>query len=71
MSATVDDVWTVGEDSIRAAMQFCNEHYGLVIEPAGAVGVAAELEHRAKLAGQSVATILCGGNVTPAQTPNT
>lgn len=67
MSATVDDVWTVGEDSIRAAMRFCHAHYGLVVEPAGAAGVAAALEHRERLAGQSVATILCGGNLTPEQ----
>ncbi|QFI68912.1 Threonine dehydratase [Sinorhizobium alkalisoli] len=67
MKATVDDVWTVGENSIRAAMRFCHTHYGLVVEPAGAAGVAAALEHREELAGQSVATILCGGNLTPEQ----
>jgi threonine dehydratase len=67
MKATVDDVWTVREESIRAAMRFCHAHYGLVVEPAGAVGVAAALEYRGKLAGQSVATILCGGNLTPEQ----
>ncbi len=63
MKTTVDDVWTVGEETIRSAMRFCRQHYGLVVEPAGAAGVAAALEHRERLQGGSVATILCGGNV--------
>ncbi|WP_416797355.1 threonine ammonia-lyase [Ciceribacter azotifigens] len=63
MKMTVDDVWTVGEETIRSAMRFCQQHYGLVVEPAGAAGVAAALEHRQRLKGESVATILCGGNV--------
>jgi threonine dehydratase len=67
MRESVDDVWAVSEASIRAAMRFCHEHYGLVVEPAGGAGVAAALEHRGKLAGQSVATILCGGNLTAEQ----
>lgn len=67
MKTTVDEVWTVSDDTIRAAMRFCHAHYGVVIEPAGAAGVAAALEHRQKLAGKTVATILCGGNLTPEQ----
>ncbi|MFC3165924.1 threonine ammonia-lyase [Ciceribacter thiooxidans] len=63
MKTTVDEVWTVGEETIRSAMRFCLQHYGLVVEPAGAAGVAATLEHRERLQGGSVATILCGGNV--------
>lgn len=63
MKTTVDEVWTVDEDTIRSAMRFCRQHYGLVVEPAGAAGVAAALEHRGRLEGRSVATILCGGNV--------
>jgi threonine dehydratase len=41
-------------------------HAGLVVEPAGAAGVAAVLEHPV-LRGSRLATVLCGGNVTPAQ----
>ncbi|QXC52510.1 pyridoxal-phosphate dependent enzyme (plasmid) [Agrobacterium salinitolerans] len=67
MKTTVDEVWTVSDDTIRAAMRFCHTHYGVVIEPAGAAGVAAALQHRQKLAGKTVATILCGGNLTPEQ----
>ncbi|MBC7799692.1 MAG: pyridoxal-phosphate dependent enzyme [Gemmatimonadaceae bacterium] len=63
MRATVDDVWDVGEPSIASATRFCQRHFGLVVEPAGAVGIAALIERSASLAGQTVATILCGGNV--------
>ncbi len=67
MRATADDVWSVSEASIRSAMRFCRDHYGLLIEPAGAAGVAAALERKATLAGQRIATILCGSNLTPEQ----
>ncbi len=67
MRATVDDVWAVSEPAIREAMRFCRDHYGLLIEPAGVAGVAAVLENRSALAGQRVATILCGSNLTPEQ----
>lgn len=63
MKTTVDDVWMVREDTIRSAMRFCHMHYGLVVEPAGAAGVAAALDHRERLQGGSVATVLCGGNL--------
>jgi threonine dehydratase len=67
MRGTVDDVWTVSEASIRDGLGFCHQYYGLVVEPAGAVGVAAAIEHGAKLSGQDVATVLCGGNLTAEQ----
>jgi threonine dehydratase len=67
MRGTVDDVWAVSEASIRDGMRFCHQYYGLVVEPAGAVGVAAAIEHGATLAGQDVATVLCGGNLTTEQ----
>ncbi|WP_395826524.1 threonine/serine dehydratase [Elstera sp.] len=70
MPATVDAVWSVSEASIRAAMRFCYEHYGLVVEPAGAAGIAAVLDHKLALAGQRLTTILCGGNLTQAQRLN-
>ncbi|KJV08637.1 threonine dehydratase [Elstera litoralis] len=67
MPATVDAVWEVSEASLRAAMRFCHEYYGLVVEPAGAAGVAAALEHKGRLAGHRLATILCGSNLSETQ----
>lgn len=67
MAGTVDDALLVEDRSILAAMRLLHEHLGLVVEPSGAVGVAALLEQPARFRGRLVATILCGGNLTPAQ----
>ena len=67
MRNTVDDVLLVDDARIVAAMRLICAHAGLIIEPAGAAGVAALMAHREKFAGQRVATVLCGGNVTGAQ----
>ena len=56
----------VGEDSIRAGMRLLYRHAGLVVEPSAALGVATVLENRSRYQGTHVATIVCGGNVTPA-----
>ena len=66
MRTLVDEVFTIGEDHIVAAMRICFEHLGLVVEPAGAAGIAGCLAHRTELAGSIVATPLAGGNLAPA-----
>ncbi|CDZ25229.1 threonine/serine dehydratase [Neorhizobium galegae] len=63
MRTTVDEVWEASEAAIRQARDFCRIHYGLVVEEAGAAGIAGLLEKGANLKGRTVATILCGGNV--------
>ncbi len=67
MRGTVDDVLLVGDDTTIAAMKLLHQHAGIVVEPSGAVGVAALLENRERFAGKLVATIICGGNLTPHQ----
>lgn len=67
MHGTVDDVLRVSDETTIAAMQLIHQHLGLVSEPSGAVGVAALLENRERFAGQTVATIICGSNLTPEQ----
>lgn len=62
-----DDLVAVREDAIRAAMRGLLAHLGLVIEPAGAVGIAALLSAPHGTYGERVGTILCGGNVTVEQ----
>ena len=66
MQGTVDDVLLVSDDAIRRAMRLLFDHAGLVVEPAGAAGVAAVLAHAA-LRPQRLATVLCGGNLTGEQ----
>lgn len=64
----VDEVVTVSEDAIAKALIFLMERSKLVVEPAGAVSVAALLE--GKLAEldiypQNVVAVLSGGNIDP------
>ncbi|WP_197318631.1 threonine ammonia-lyase [Saccharomonospora sp. NB11] len=60
----VDDVVTVGEESLSRAVLLCLERRKLVVEPAGAAAVAALLEHPGVFEPPVVA-VLSGGNVDP------
>ncbi|HEX6133755.1 MAG TPA: threonine/serine dehydratase [Longimicrobiales bacterium] len=62
--AFVDDVVTITDDSITAALRFLLERCKLLTEPAGAAGVAALLDGTIRpAAGARVAVVLSGGNV--------
>lgn len=63
----VDEVLLVDELAIIDAMRLVFETLGVVVEPAGVVGIAAAATHRARFAGARVATPLCGGNLTAEQ----
>ncbi|HMQ32239.1 MAG TPA: pyridoxal-phosphate dependent enzyme [Chloroflexaceae bacterium] len=67
MAGTVDDALLVSDEAMLAAIRLLHEHLGLVVEPSGAAGVAAILEHPARFAGRLVGTVICGGNLTRAQ----
>jgi threonine dehydratase len=67
MKGWVDEGVLVSEESIIEAMKLLHIHTGLVVEPSGAVGLAAILENKNKFQNKTVATILCGGNLTEAQ----
>jgi threonine dehydratase len=62
----VDDVVVVGEDETAEAMVLLMERCKLVVEGAGAVGVAALLGGQVKAAGGgTTVAVLSGGNVDP------
>ncbi|MBI2955879.1 MAG: threonine/serine dehydratase [Acidobacteria bacterium] len=64
----VEDVLLVSEEEIVQSVAHLLEHDKLVIEPSGAVGVAALLRHlRPRVRGQKVVVVLTGGNVEPAR----
>lgn len=63
MQGAVDDVVTVSEESIVAAMRALWDSVKLVVEPSGAVPYAAILEGKVNVAGKKVGLILTGGNV--------
>ncbi|KND31978.1 threonine ammonia-lyase [Streptomyces acidiscabies] len=60
----VDEVRTVSEDALSAALLLCLERAKLVVEPAGASPVAALLSEPGAFEGPVVA-VLSGGNVDP------
>ena len=67
MRGVVDDVLLVDDASLLEAMKLLHSHAGLAVEPSGAVGIAALLEANDSFAGRSVATVITGGNLSPAQ----
>ncbi|MCZ2404420.1 threonine ammonia-lyase [Paenarthrobacter sp. Z7-10] len=60
----VDDVVTVSEDSLARALIFLLERAKMVVEPAGAVGVAALMDGKIENPG-TTAVVLTGGNIDP------
>lgn len=58
----VDDMRTVSEQSIREAVGFLFFRMKLVVEPSGALGVAALLSEAVRVSGR-VGVILSGGNI--------
>jgi threonine dehydratase len=67
MRTTVDEVMLVSDEEILDAMRMLFLETGLVVEPAGAAGLAAVAKRRSELVGRRVATPLCGGNLTEDQ----
>jgi threonine dehydratase len=64
---TVDEVMLVSDEHMRAAMRSLFYDAGLLVEPAGAAGLAAIAQRREEHSGKRVATILTGGNLTEQQ----
>lgn len=60
--AYIDDVVTIADEDLRDAMRFLLDRMKLVVEPSGAITVAALLTGVAKTRG-SVVAVLSGGNV--------
>ena len=56
----------VTEAQVLAAMRFAFEHLKLVVEPGGAVALAAAIAGVVPLAGRTAVVVLSGGNVDPA-----
>src|SRR4051794_31696262 len=64
VEALVDEMRTVSEESLSRALLLCLERGKLVVEPAGAAGVAALLEDPTAFV-PPVAVVLSGGNIDP------
>jgi threonine dehydratase len=65
----VDDIITVSDTQIIAAMKIIMERMKIIIEPSCAVPLAALLANKERFAGKRVGIILSGGNVNLAKLP--
>jgi threonine dehydratase len=63
----VDELVLVPDDGILRAIRLLHRHAGVVAEPSGAAGLAALVQEPARFVGQTIGTIICGGNLTPPQ----
>ena len=63
----VDEVVTVSDDEIVEAMVFLFDRLKVVVEPSGAVGVAALLSGKLDVGDRAVGVVLSGGNVGAAR----
>lgn len=62
----VDEIVQVTEEEIARAILFCIQNNRLVVEGAGAAGLAAVLSGKISLdSDDTVCTVLCGGNIDP------
>jgi threonine dehydratase len=61
----VDDIVTVSEEDIRAAVRHYARYLKLVVEPTGALTLAALLSGAYAGRGQCVALVVSGGNIEP------
>lgn len=60
---TVEDILTVSDDELIAAMTFFAERMKMVVEPTGCLGFAAARARKSSLRGKKVGVIISGGNV--------
>jgi len=63
MQSLVDDIVLVDDAKLLSAMRLAATKLGIILEPAGAAGLAAIREH--PMPRESLATVLTGGNVHP------
>jgi threonine dehydratase len=62
VKALVDTIVLVDDDDLRFAADLIAESLGVLVEPAGAAGVAALLRHQAEIPGGRVAVLLTGAS---------
>lgn len=65
LSTRLEQVLVVEDPQVLAAMRFAWDRLKLVLEPSGAVGLAALLADTERFRGQNVGVLLSGGNVDP------
>ncbi len=54
----------VGDEAVRRAMRIAFEEFKIVLEPSGAIALAAALEHREQFVDRTLVLLCCGGSVS-------
>ncbi len=54
----------VDDDAVRRAMRIAFEEFKIVLEPSGAIALAAAVEQRESFAGRTLVLLCCGGSVS-------
>ena len=67
LKGLVDDMLLVDDEAIVEGMRLAHRELGLLLEPAGAAGLAAILTHKKRFEGMLIAVILTGGNASKEQ----
>lgn len=67
MAQLVDEVLVVDDEEMISAMRLIRDHTGEVVEPSGAVGIAALMADPSAFVDQTVATVFTGSNVSEEQ----
>ena len=63
LQRNVDGILLVDDAAVAVAMRLLWERLKLVVEPSGAIGLAAVLVDRERFAGREVGVVISGGNV--------
>ena len=67
IDALVSDIVTVSDAELIDAMRFAAARMKIVVEPTGALAMAAALQSKVEIRGQRVGVIISGGNIDIAQ----
>jgi threonine dehydratase len=65
ISRLVDAIVTVTDEEIRAAVVALHQKAKLVVEPSGAVAMAALMHEKTGMEGRRTVAVLSGGNIDP------
>ena len=63
------DIFTVSDEEIIEAMRYLWERMKIVVEPSGAVSLAAILKNKEVFEGRKIGIIISGGNVDLGKLP--
>ena len=59
----INEIFTVDDNDVIAAMKYAYHELGIILEPSGAVGLALILKGRFTPSGKSVVVVFSGGNI--------